>query len=608
MEQYTKVYDMYWNGSPLQWVFYASILLILIFEKRKTYRLLFGVFPVVTLVAVFNPLTSAAVGLFFSSTEVYYVRLFSVVPVFYCIVHGMMMIVKKVQGVFKLFGLCTALLLVVCTGSCIYGESWMKAAENPQKVPQRLIDVLAVIPREEKNIRVALPNPLHVYARQVDGNILMPYGRELEGDPVPLLAELNKFIPDAAKVMTLAGDEDVDYVVVRGNRRAKAAFRKQGYRPIGETESYAVYAVSGTLRTEKELNEKRQVVSTTTLDADGLPAYSDISVIATREYAYDRWGNRTEERYYDHKGRRVTTVEGYSGRKRSYEMHGLAWLVNSSTSLDMEDRPILVNGRYETRYRYLRRRDLIEESYCDAEGRLMNRLDTGYAVALKQYDRRGRLVSAKYSDADRKPVACYDGYSQYAREYDEAGRLTVEKFYDAQGMPVDNRGGFATWSRSYDEAGNLAGEVFLDAQGNAVEVHGRIMEDADTNLLQAVRKESVENSVGINYKWHEDGTCRVAGVSRGISFNNILMAQRPYYFLNGETYRVKYASEKIYLLIYFYEDDTWKNLIGSVKTLGDTEFTVPQNCTAVIVRLWTGAGENVNETVCPRIYAKHREA
>jgi len=608
MEQYTKVNEMYWGGSPMQWVFYASILLILIFEKRRTYRLVFGVFPVVTLVAVFNPLTAAAVSLLFKKVEVYYVRLFSIIPVFYCMAHGMMMLVKKVQGIFKLFGVCAALLVFVCAGNCIYRESWMKAAENLQKVPSEVISVLAAIPHEDETVRVALPNPLHIYARQVDGSILMPYGREIHGDPVPLLGELNKREPDAARVMTLAGNEDVDYVVVRRDRRAKAAFRGLGYYPFAETDRYSIYAVTGTPRTDIILNGKRQVVSTTSLDAEGKPFYSNISVIATREYAYDRWGNRTEERYYDHKGQRVTTTDGHSGTRRSYEMHGLAWLINSSTYLDMQDQPVLAAGRYGTRYRFLRRRDLIEESYCDAEGRLMNRLDTGYAIALKEYDPKGRLVSEKYYDTDRNPVACYDGYSGYAREYDEDGRLTVEEYFDGQGKPANNRGGFATWRRSYDDDGNLTAEAFLDAQGDAVDVHGRILGDADANLLQSVRKENVGNSVGISYKWREDGTCRVAGVARGISFNNVLMEERPYYLINGETYRVKYASQGVYLCIYFYADDAWEENIGSLSTRGDTEFTVPQNCRAVIVRLWVGAGENVNETVCPRIYAKHSAA
>ena len=607
MEQYTKVNEMYWSGSRLQWVFYASILLILIIEKRKTYKLVFGVFPVVALVAVFNPLTSKVVSLFFKKAEVYYVRLFSIIPVFYCMAHGATMVVKKVQGILKLFGVCAALLVFVFAGSSIYRESWMKAAENPQKVPDEVLNVLAAIPHEDETVRVALPSPLHIYARQVDGSILMPYGRVIHGDPVPLLAELNKRDPDAARVMTLAGNDDVDYVVVKRNWKSTAAFRKSGYEPIGETEGYSIYAVSGTKRTDLVLNEKRQIVLNASLDADGKPFYSKLSTIATREYAYDRWGNRTEERYYDHTGRRVTTTDGFSGKRRSYEMHGLAWLINSDTSLDVQDQPILASGRYETRYRYLRRRDLVEESYCDAEGRLMNRLDTGYAIALKEYDKAGKVISEKYFDVDRNPVACTDGYSAYAREYDEEGRLTVEKYYDGQGMPADNRNGFATWRRSYDEDGNLTGEAFLDAQGNTVDIRERVLGDAGANLLESVRKESVENSVGISYRWQEDGSCRVAGVAQGISFNNLLMGERPFYLLNGETYRVRYSSDKVVLRVYFYEDNTGKKRIGSLKTRGDTEFTVPQNCRAVTIRLWVAEGENVDETVCPRIFPKNSE-
>ena len=54
MEQYAQINEMFWDGSPFQWIFYASVLLILIFEKRKVHRIVFGVFLPILLPVFFG--------------------------------------------------------------------------------------------------------------------------------------------------------------------------------------------------------------------------------------------------------------------------------------------------------------------------------------------------------------------------------------------------------------------------------------------------------------------------------------------------------------------------------------------------------------------------
>lgn len=604
MEQYTEINRMFWNGSPFQWVFYASVLLILIFEKRKVHKLVFGVFPVVMLVGIFNPVTSGLVYSVFRYSNKYYVRFFSVIPVFYCMAHGVTMLLDRAPAPAKLLGVCAAVGLIAFGGNCVYREPWMQRAENLQKTPDEVIKIIDALPREKENPRVAFPDPLYVYARQVDGSLLMPYGRQLRGRVSPLLEALNNPVPDADTVITLAGNEDVDYVVVKRSDEAMGAFAERGYTPVGQTRDYCVYPVTGVQRTQKTLNEKRQVVSTVALDADGNPTYSNISVVSAREYTYDRWGNQVEERYYGKDGQRVTTTEGYSGRKRSYMLHGMAWLISSNINLDTEDRPVLTSGRYETRYRYLQRRDLIEERYYDAGGKPMNRLDTGYGATLKQYDEKGRLVSEKFSDASGGAGMCRDGYAGYILGYDDRDRVTTVKYLDSRGAPLDNAAGFAEWRMAYDKGGNLVKEAFLNQSGSAVDIHSRVRGDTASDLLQRVKKEDVADSVGLSYSWNADGSCTVTGDAKGISWNNILVGDRPFYFINGQTYRVEYASEKVCLCIYFYEDLHWINRIALVEGYGDNEFTVPQNCRAMIIRLWVAPGSAVNETVHPRIYVK----
>lgn len=604
MEQYIQINQMFWNGSPFQYIFYISVLLILILEKRKLHKIVFGVFPIVVIVGIFNPVTSWAVRFLFRTSNLYYVRLFSIVPVFYCMAHGAMLLLDRVRGAVKLCGVCAVAGIIVFTGHSVYQEPWMQRAENMEKVPDEVLAVLDVIPREKENPRVAFPDPLYLYARQVDGDIIMPYGRQLGGGPIQFLEELNKPVPDAPTVMTMAGEKSVDYIVVNRSEDARTAFSNSGYEPIGETSGYYVYPVMGINRVVLTLNEKRQVESSTICDPSGNPTNNGSVIITTTAYEYDRWGNRTKETYYDKDGQRVTTIDGYSGRRRSYRLHGLSWAVDSIKYFDTMDQPLLASGRYETRYKYVKRRDVIEESYYDIDGRPMNRLDKGYAATLKCYDLLGRIVSERFTDTSGKAVVSSDGYAGYTREYDDHNRVISEKYYNTEGVIGNNAFGFAEWTKAYDDSGNVVAEAFSDEDGNMVDIKGRVMQDTAFDLLQRARKENVANSVGIGYKWNEDGSCTVTGTARGISWNSMLEGDRPFYLINGETYRVQYDSENVDLRIYFYEDSTWINRIDMLATHGDTEFTVPQNCGAVIARLWVAPGTSINETVHPRIYAK----
>lgn len=603
IEQYAQVNRLFWNGSAFQYVFYASTVLILIFEKNRMRKIVLGVFPIVMLAGMYNPAMSMFIRLFFEGSPTYYVRLFTIIPVYYSMAHGMMMLLKKTQGAVKLAGVCLALGLVVVMGHSLYQEPWMQRAENVNKTPNEVFLVLDAIPRDKENVCVAFPDPLYLYARQVDGNIIMPYGRQLNGTGSIILDELNKPVPDVMNVMARAATDSVDYIVVHRSKEARNAFDDCGYKPIGKTPGYYVYPVTGVPKSILALDEKRRVLSKTACDAQGNPTNENV-VTTTITYAYDRWGNPIGEAYFDKDGRPVTTSEGYAGRKKGYRMGGLSMAVNSITHLDTSGQPMLISGRYETRYQYDRDSSTRVESYHDQAGNLMNRTDTGYAICVRQYDETNHVTAESYMDTAGRAVLCARGYARYERGYDGNHRLASERFFDAEGSPTDVAGGFAERSLTYDEAGNIVKEAFSDRLGRVVDIRARFVGDRESDLMALTKRESVADGVGIGYRWNDDGSCTITGEAKGNSWNSMLEQERPYYFINGETYRVEYSAENVYLRIYFFEDASWGNKIGDMAILKDAEFTVPQNCGAMIIRLWVAPGTRVDETVHPCIYKK----
>lgn len=601
MTQFLSIDQMFWQGSFFRYIFYASIIIILIFEKKITIKTVFGLFPLLMAVGLFNPLTSALVTLFFDKPDLYYVRLFSVIPIFYCMAHAMTLMIKKTKGSVKLMLVCVSAVIIILTGHSIYREPWMVQAENLEKVPTEALKVVEAIPREKSNVCVAFPSPLYVYARQIDPSIRMPYGRELNNKPSPLLNVVDNPFPDPLVVMTEAGNAAVDYVVLNKNEDMMASFANSGHLPVAETDHYCIYPVISVERKVLEYNDKRQIISNTTCDAQGNPMYSANRVITKWVYERDRWGNDIKTEYYDRNGNRVTDVDGYAGIRKQFKLVGLSWVVDTLVCLDVLDHPALIQGRYATKFDYNRFKQVVRESYYNIDGQPMKRLDTGYAAVLKQYDNMKRLVSEQYVDERGNLVTSSEGYAAYMRWFDHNDRCIAEEYFDVNGNIVKNKDGFAGFTRTYSEDGAVKEEIYFDENMYAIDLQSLIDRNDSRNLLQRLEKRSVENAVGICYQWDDDGSCHVRGKSEGITWNTLVEGDRPYFLRNGADYQIKYASENVVLRIFFYKDLGMKNLIGSLAVKGNDRFTVPWDCNAMIMRLWVAAGMEIDETVYPQI-------
>jgi len=295
--------DLHWQGSVFQWLFYAAILLTLIFERRRRVRIVFGWVPALLLVLMFNPLCVKLLNLAGLLREAYFARLFSFMPLMYVIARGFMFLTAIGKPWLKLacvILVCTAISLV---GKNIYHESWLTKAENLQKVPGETLEILETIKAEgEWPVSIAAIDESSIYLRQVD-DVIMPYGRRT-GDLGVLLSQRSV---DVNRVMEIAGRQDVDYIMVRRTRRVLASFLKYRHQPFAMTQNYVLFKVEGVPRISRRLNEKRQVVSQTYLDAAGNPTAGDTGYTTVR-YEYDSWSRVTRESYYDAQDNLIAAV------------------------------------------------------------------------------------------------------------------------------------------------------------------------------------------------------------------------------------------------------------------------------------------------------------
>jgi hypothetical protein len=160
----------------------------------------------------------------------------------------------------------------------------------------------------------------------------------------------------------------------------------------------------------------------------------------------DKWGNETEESYFDAAGKpTIWDAAGFQKDAFTLDDHGS---MKQERFFGLDGKPVAQKGT--GCYTYVYERD--QSGYgtakgCqDAQGAPMNQLDTEYQKIAFQYDSAGRTIGNLYYDRDGKPVA---------------DKRTV----GAQ-LPMGCYG----WLWGYDQNFNRTVSVCLDANGKAYDV------------------------------------------------------------------------------------------------------------------------------------------
>ena len=123
IELFLGLNDFHWRGSAYQWLFYAGILLTLVFEKRKMHRIVFGWVPLLYLIFMFNPLCLKLMELGGVRDPQYFARLFSFMPLMYVIARGFTILLRIDNGWAKLAAVSLACAVICVTGKNVYLES-----------------------------------------------------------------------------------------------------------------------------------------------------------------------------------------------------------------------------------------------------------------------------------------------------------------------------------------------------------------------------------------------------------------------------------------------------------------------------------------------------
>ncbi len=187
-------------------------------------------------------------------------------------------------------------------------------------------------------------------------------------------------------------------------------------------------------------------------------------------YSIDLKKRIEEKSYHGYDGDLVACGEGYAIQHFSYDMQRR---VTSEFYLNFESNPCYVKGGYsEIRREYGTDHKILSVEYLDADGKLTNHEELGYASVKyeRTEDEQGRLVTSSFFDRQGEPVLLpQKGYALVERFYNESGLLEWEAYYDGPDSPVcriDCKA--AKVLHEYAEDGNLIKTWYQGLDGEPV--------------------------------------------------------------------------------------------------------------------------------------------
>lgn len=474
---FINVDNIFWGDDVFRWWFYAAIVLILIFEKQKTTKITFAWYSIVFLLCLFSPLCNWIMSIIAPAWQ-YRARLYSMLPIPCVLAIGSILFIQNTcdiccrkcseiavkestwPSVVKLNMVVGVCILIVFGGTDVYKQDWMQPAQNLEKVPLAVLELKEKLSSQE-NISVAVPESLSSYIRQVEPKFFTPYGRYVNS----LGWELSQTNPTPMSVMKKAGEQSVDYIVVYDNEVNEENFKNNGYEVFDKLTGYIIYKVERVPFIKRTYNNKRQVTKVVYLDSKGNPIENSLGYAAIL-YEYDWEGNISKESYLGVDGTRIITKEGYSSIIKAYTY--FSHQVASEKYLDNNDQPIPVNGCFEIRKAYNKKRLIEEEAYYDEKGQKTCRSDTLYASKRMWYDSFGRLTGEEYYDDVGNKTLCAKGYSSYTLEMNNKGQILQESYFGLDGQPIRISLGYACIVRTFSENGNQTSETYIDEYGNLI--------------------------------------------------------------------------------------------------------------------------------------------
>ena len=230
------------TGLVVAW-FLVCMVYLFFREKDKGKRILFLYAPLVLFLLFFNPLFMKILYGFIG-TEIYY-RILWLIPVSLVIAYTVVKICMDLRGRKQAVFLTFAVIMILFSGSCIYRSPFFTKAENPEHMPEAVIQICDRIQVEGREVMAAFPKELVSFVRQYTPLVCMPYGRDLLVSDWSATSEfytaMEAEVLDVEKVAELAEQYGCHYIIISADKELLGSFQEYDYKKLDEIEGYVIY-------------------------------------------------------------------------------------------------------------------------------------------------------------------------------------------------------------------------------------------------------------------------------------------------------------------------------------------------------------------------------
>lgn len=281
---FKNLLKIYWGNYGIQVLFYLALIVIVIFERNKIKKVNWVWYTVSMLIIIFNPVMVFLCKKLFGDEKIYayYSRLFCVIPIFFVIAYGLVLILANLSGWRKVYFTICMLLIIAVSGVCVYGEKWFVKANNFNKVPVDVMQINDMFLESDDVVSIMVPVDLAVYLRQIDSKYALPFGRYGQST---ISYKLESDTPDVDTVIKYAMEHDVDFIVCKNIGDVINFYQRAGCKLYGLTEQYAVFMMPKWILTQyAESSYKRGMFYTIQNTDDGTLIVIDGGWEANEDY------------------------------------------------------------------------------------------------------------------------------------------------------------------------------------------------------------------------------------------------------------------------------------------------------------------------------------
>jgi hypothetical protein len=231
-----------------------------------------------------------------------------------------------------------------------------------------------------------------------------------------------------------------------------------------------VRITNGYAGVKREFLPDGQLKSVTYTDENQRPVVRSDFGYARIEYAYDKDGNRTEERVFNAALKPTKSEFGVSHVVMKYDERGRK---TATRYYDESGRPVAnKEGFAGLLVEYNKAGKLTSQTYLNERGEPTDTPSRGIAIIRKEYNALNKVSRERYFNAAGKLTEDKFGIASSEFDYDERGNATEGRFYDAQGRLTNAGWGLGRVVKQYDDRGNELSTQYFDKNSQPAERDG----------------------------------------------------------------------------------------------------------------------------------------